>query len=100
MPDGTDTRHVRIDFDPQRPDAWLERVRAALRDPGGAPVLVDMAAVTYAGPAALRALNAALDEAEAAGREVWLDRAAAPVYKALQLARLAPRFRRVHHGRG
>jgi len=100
MTHGNDQGPVRIDFDPKTPETWLQRVRTALREPGAGPVVIDMTHVTYTDPAALGALRSAADDAEAAGRELWLDHVPAPVYKTLQVAKLAPRFHRVHHGVG
>lgn len=100
MTHGSDPGPVRIDFDPQAPETWLQRIRTALREPGARPVVIDMTHVTYTGPAALRALQAAAEDAEATGRELWLDHVPATVYKTLQVAKLAPRFQRVHHGVG
>ena len=98
MTDGNDSATVRIEFDPASPEAWLQRLRTALRQPGACRLVIDMEHVSYAGPAALGALHAAADDADAAGRELWLDRVPAAVYKTLQIARLARRFQRVHHG--
>ncbi|MCK6556582.1 STAS domain-containing protein [Candidatus Binatia bacterium] len=98
MTQGSDKATRRIEFDPAAPEAWLQRLHTALREPVVGPLVVDMAQTSYTGPAALGALQAAADAADAAGRELWLDRVPAPVYKVLQVARLAARFRRVHHG--
>jgi len=98
MTHGDEEEPVRIDFDVAVPDTWLQRVRTTLREPGTAPVVIDMTHVTYTGPAALGALKIAAADAAAAGRELWLDHVPAPVYKTLQLAKLAPLFQRVHHG--
>ena len=98
MTHGHDQGPVRIDFDTNAPETWLQRVRTALREPGTGPVVIDMTHVTYTGPAALGALETAAEDAEAAGRELWLDHVPAPLYKTLHVAKLATRFQRVHHG--
>lgn len=98
MTDAKETEARRLEFDATAPETWLQRLRSALRDPGEGALVIDMGRVGYAGPAALGALQAAADEADAAGRELWLDHVPAQVYKTLQVARLARRFQRVHHG--
>ena len=93
---GETTAH-RIVFAPEAAQAFSRDLQEALRQPA-ATVTIDMAEVAYLSPQALETLAAAGAHARAAGKELLLDHVQTPVYKTMQLAKLAAYFRRVHHG--
>lgn len=87
----------RVQFDPQACDAFLEHLRAELQKPSVCAVTVDLQRVDRITPAILRVLRAAGDEAQRAGKDLYVDRAGSVVYKALHLAKLGPFLKRLHH---
>ncbi len=91
-------QRARVVFDPEGGDAFVQQTVSRLQKGKVAGLVLDMGRVEYAGPKALRALEAVAQAAEDAGAEILLDGVRSPVYKALQMARLGPRLRRVHHG--
>jgi anti-anti-sigma factor len=90
----SDKDAVCVALDPHDPDATLRRVRELLAQPGLRELKIGLSGVDYLDPSALRALANAADAAEEAKREILLTGAAPPLYKALQIAGLADRFRR------
>jgi anti-anti-sigma regulatory factor len=77
---------------------FLEQLRDELRQPAVEAVTIDMGQVLSVDPGALSVLADAAEQARAADKPVFVDHVRTTVYKALQLARLATLFRRVHHG--
>jgi anti-anti-sigma regulatory factor len=86
-----------IRVDPARPEALPESVRAALQNRLDDPLVLDLRAVTYANPAVIEALGTAVQQADDAHCEIWVDGAQPKVYKALQIAKLG-RLRRLPPG--
>jgi anti-anti-sigma factor len=88
----------RLSLEPAMPKAFLERLQTVLARQPPAAVVVDLTAVGYADPQTLRVLSAAARAAGEAGVELFLDRVAPSVYKAIQIAKLDRGLQRVHHG--
>jgi hypothetical protein len=78
-----------IDFDPARLDAVTAAIESALGHGEIRAVHLRLHGVAYLPPRALAALHAAAVRARAAGKELVVDGAAPPVYKALHVAQIA-----------
>ena len=87
----------RVQFDASASPAFLQHLRAELQKRSVCAVTVDLEGVERITPAILQLLRAAGDEAQLAGKVLYIDHAAPVVYKALQLAKLSPLFKRLHH---
>ncbi|HVO24030.1 MAG TPA: STAS domain-containing protein [Candidatus Margulisiibacteriota bacterium] len=87
----------RVQFDPRACDAFLEHLRAELQKPSVCAVTVDLEGVERITPAILQSLRAAGDEAQLAGKALYVDHAGPVVYKALHLAKLGPLVKRLQH---
>lgn len=78
-----------IAFDPADLDAVTARIDGALGHDEIRAVHLRLHGVTYLPPRALGALHAAAVRARAAGKELVVDGASPPVYKALHIAQIA-----------
>ena len=87
----------RVRFDPSAGEAFLQHLRAELQKRAVCAVTVDLEGVERITPAILQLLRAAGDEAQLAGKALYVDHAGPVVYKALQLAKLGPLIKRLHH---
>jgi anti-anti-sigma regulatory factor len=87
----------RLRLDPKATETFVEHVRAELQKRSVSALIIDMGSVERIDPAILQALRAAGEEAQVASKDLWIDGAAPVVYKALQLAKLGPFFKRLHH---
>jgi len=87
----------RLQLDPNVADAFLQHLRVELQKRSVSAITVDLGGVARVDPASLQALRTAGDEAQAAGKDLYVDGAAPVVYKSLQLAKLGPFFKRLHH---
>ncbi len=89
----------RIQLAGSPPQEFMQATRSAIRGNHVDAVIIDLTGIEYIDPAELRVLRLLADEARSAGVRLMLDGVRAEVYKALQIAQLAPLFTRVHHGR-
>jgi anti-anti-sigma regulatory factor len=87
----------RVRLDPGAATSFLQQLRAALQNPSVCAITVEVGDVTRLEPAILQLLCTAGQEATVAGKELYIDGAGPVVYKALQLAKLGPLFKRLHH---
>ncbi len=87
----------RVQFDPGASEAFLQRLSAELQKRSVCAIIIDLEGVERTTPAILQLLRTAGDEAQLAGKTLYIDHAGPVVYKALQLAKLSPLFRRLHH---
>jgi anti-anti-sigma regulatory factor len=98
MVEGNEKTHPRVVFTRDGEPPLQERLRKELIKPAVEAVTLDLGEVTYLDPRSLTVLAAAGGQARTAGKPLFIDRVSIPVYKALQLAKLATLFRRVHNG--
>jgi anti-anti-sigma regulatory factor len=87
----------RLRFDPHASETFLQQLRAELQKRSVCAITIDLERIERIDPAMLQALRLAGDEAQLAGKELYVDCVGAVVYKALQLANLGPFFKRLHH---
>lgn len=87
----------RLQLDPNATDAFLQHLRVELQKRSVSAITVDLGGVARVDPANLQALRTAGEEAQGAGKDLYVDGAAPVIYKALQLAKLGPFFKRLHH---
>ena len=87
----------RLRFEREASATFLQQLRAHLQKSSVCAVTVDLERIDRIDPAILQLLRAAGDEAQRAGKELYVDGADPGVYKALQLAKLGPFFKRLHH---
>jgi anti-anti-sigma regulatory factor len=86
----------RLPFGPEASAGFLQHLRAELQKRSVCAVTVDLEGVERVSPAVLQVLRLAGDEAQLAGKTLYVDHAGPVVYKALQLAKLGPLFKRLH----
>lgn len=90
----------RVRFDPAASEAFLQHLKSELQKPSVCAVTIDLEGVERITPTMLQLLRAAGDEAQLAGKALYVDHAGPVVYKALQLAKLGPLIKRLHHATG
>jgi anti-anti-sigma regulatory factor len=93
----TNGENPRLRLDPQATERFLQHLRAELEKESVSAITVDLGGVERVDPATLQSLRTAGDEVHVAGRDLYVDGAVPLVYKALQLAKLGPFFKRLHH---
>ena len=98
MAEENGSRVIRLAFDPNAREPFLQRLRTELQKASVDEVTIQMEQVSYVGPGALEMLQAAGETAHSAGKIIVLEGVHPGVYKALQLTNLAALFKRAHHG--
>lgn len=93
----TNGENPRLRLDPQATEKFLQHLRAELQKRSVSAITVDLGDVERVDPALLQSLRTAGDEAQVAGKDLYVDGAEPVVYKSLQLAKLGPLFKRLHH---
>ena len=92
------TSTIRLVFEPSATEPFLQRFRSELQKGSVDGMTIRMDHVSYVDPSALKTLQLVGETARSAGKSIVLEGVQPGVYKALQLAKLAALFRRVHHG--
>jgi anti-anti-sigma regulatory factor len=87
----------RLQLDAKPSETFLEHLTAELQKPSVCAVTIDLGRVDRVTPALLRLLSVAGDQAQRAGKDLYVDCAGPVVYKALHLAKLGALVRRVQH---
>ena len=87
----------RLHLDPSAVKAFAQHLKAELQKRSVCAVIVDLHDIDRADPAMLQTLRSAGEAAQGAGKDLYVDGARPVVYKALQLAKLGPLFKRLHH---
>ena len=93
----TNGENPRLRLDPEATDKFLQHLRAELQKRSVGAITVDLGGIERIDPASLQSLRTAGDEAHVAGKDLYVDGAEPVVYKSLQLAKLGPCFKRLHH---
>jgi len=87
----------RLRLDPRATKTFLQHLTAELQKRSVSAVIVDLQDIERVNPTILQALHTAGEAAQGAGKDLYVDGAAPVVYKSLQLAKLGPFFKRLHH---
>ena len=85
----------RLQLDPDACETFLEHLKAELQKRSVCAVIINLGRVDRITPAILQLLRAAGDEAQHAGKDLYVDRAGPVVYKALHVAKLGPLVKRL-----
>jgi len=87
----------RLRLDPNEVKTFAQHLEAELQKRSVCAVIVDLHGMERVDPAILQTLRSAGEAAQGAGKDLYVDGAGPVVYKTLQLAKLGPLFKRLHH---